>query len=388
MAASNPQFSKALADARRRVWVLVDGRSGDDAQILRIAAALGWPSREVSAKRSVWETVKGRAADAFGTWPPTPSMLPADAPPWPDLLLASGGRNVSFARRIKVASGGKTRIVFLGAPIARLDDFDLIVTTAQWRLPARPNVVHNLLPLNWPTAEALAEAGARWRPKLENLPRPWLGVSVGGTSSSYALTVADAHRLAQMIVAQCQSTGGAALVTTSRRTPTAAADALAAGLTTPHTLYRWRPGDDENPYLGFLALADRFLVTNETASMISDALHAGKPVDLFSLTQRPVSRFLTHPRIVGRDGPDATQYAGAGRGDRFRRWLIDRGFWTPARNMPRLQRMLGAAGLLGDRDGRKGGPLAAAPVEDLARTIAAIHALFPRADESDALDSN
>lgn len=367
----------------RLVWVLVDGRTGDDAQILRIAAALGWPQRNVMAKRSVWQTAKGRLQDAFGAFPPAPDMLPPGTPPWPDLLLASGGRNVSFARRIKRASGGKTRIVFLGAPYARLDDFDLIVTTAQWRLPARPNVVHNLLPLNWPTAEALAEAGARWRPKLDHLPRPWLGVSVGGTSSSYALTIEDAKRLAATINAHCQASSGAALVTTSRRTPDAAADVLAANLTAEHAFYRWRATDDQNPYLGFLALADRFLTTNETASMISDALHAGKPVDLFDLTRRPVSRFLTHPRIVGRDGPDATQYCGDGTGDRFRRWLINRGFWTPARNMPRLQRLLGEAGLLGDRDG----PSAAAPVDDLERTKTAIHALFPPAESGAAVES-
>ncbi|MEQ9124688.1 MAG: ELM1/GtrOC1 family putative glycosyltransferase, partial [Alphaproteobacteria bacterium] len=105
-------------DAARLTWVLVDGRSGDDAQIVRIAEALGWPYRKVWAKRSVAETVMGRVQDAFGAFPPPAAWLPEGGPPagpWPDLVLAAGGRNVSFARRIKRASGGRTRIVFLGA---------------------------------------------------------------------------------------------------------------------------------------------------------------------------------------------------------------------------------------------------------------------------------
>jgi len=103
----------------RRVWVLVDGRSGDDAQIRRIAAALGWPTREVPAKRSIWETAKGRAADAFGTWPPAAGMAPADAPPWPDLLLASGAGTFGSAARTKAPPAGQRGLGFWGAPNPR-----------------------------------------------------------------------------------------------------------------------------------------------------------------------------------------------------------------------------------------------------------------------------
>ena len=42
-------------------------------------------------------------------------------------------------------------------------------------------------------------------------------------------------------------------------------------------------GQGENPYLGFLALADAFVVTEDSVSMISEAASTGKPVYVAAL---------------------------------------------------------------------------------------------------------
>jgi hypothetical protein len=38
----------------------------------------------------------------------------------------------------------------------------------------------------------------------------------------------------------------------------------------------------ENPYVGALALADRFVVTGDSVSMVSEALATDKPVEVFA----------------------------------------------------------------------------------------------------------
>ena len=48
----------------------------------------------------------------------------------------------------------------------------------------------------------------------------------------------------------------------------------------------------DNPYLAILALADRLIVSSDSVSMISEALAAGPPVEVFDLAVRRHQPFL------------------------------------------------------------------------------------------------
>jgi mitochondrial fission protein ELM1 len=74
----------------------------------------------------------------------------------------------------------------------------------------------------------------------------------------------------------CRSTGGALLVTPSRRTPPDALRALCAALgDTPAAVW---DGASENPYMGILACADAFVVTADSVNMVTEACYTGRPV--------------------------------------------------------------------------------------------------------------
>ena len=78
------------------------------------------------------------------------------------------------------------------------------------------------------------------------------------------------------------SGGGSLLLTDSPRTPRSVGDALAKQLSVPHRYHRW--GDNaDNPYLGFLGLADAFVVTGESMSMLAEAAAMGKPLYIFDV---------------------------------------------------------------------------------------------------------
>src|SRR5262249_54746602 len=139
------------------------------------------------------------------------------------------------------------RLVYVGTPWTTLEAFDLVVTTPQYRLPSRANVLHNALPLHGIDSAKLAAAAAMWQPRLVHLPRPWTALLVGGYSGPYTFSPAAAARLGRQASEVASAAGGALLVTTSSRTSSPAADALAAAITVPSYFFRWSQAPDVNP---------------------------------------------------------------------------------------------------------------------------------------------
>lgn len=278
-------MNRAPAEARPpRTWLLLGHKPGDNGQVLALAEALGWPCE---TKRMVYRPTELLTNRLLGV-----TLLGIDrrrssplVPPWPQLVVSAGRRNEPVARWIQAEAGGRERLklVHVGRPWAPLKLFDLIVTTPQYALPERPNILKNEAPMHRVSAERLAAAASAWEPRLAHLPRPWLAVMLGGHVGPYSFDAAGATLLAQQADAMAAASGGSLLVSTSARTPAAAVDAFAAAVRRPCRLYRWRRDDPDNPYFAFLALAERIIVTSDSMSMLIEAVATGKPVLIFDL---------------------------------------------------------------------------------------------------------
>jgi len=265
-----------------RVWCLLGRKAGDNTQVLALAGALGWPFEEKRIFARAWEllphlllgpTLTGidrRASDPLG-------------PPWPDLVISAGRRNEPVARWIRDRAGGGVRLVHVGRPWAPPACYDLIVSTPQYFLEPAPNVLVNPLPMHRFTREGVDAAAARAAPGLAHLPRPFTTVLIGGDSGPVVFTRDKARRLAEGVNRLVAATGGAALVTGSPRTPRAVAQAFRDALGVPAQCYWWHEREDgaENPYAAFLGLAERFVVTGESMSMLAEAASLGRPLYIF-----------------------------------------------------------------------------------------------------------
>lgn len=263
------------------VWCLLGAKAGDNTQVLALAEDLGYGYEEKHIRARSWELLVhlGVGPTLAGIDRGASSEL---LPPWPDLVISAGRRNEAVARWIRRQSGDRTLLVHMGRPWAGLDNWDLLVTTPQYFLPRRDNILHNSLPLHRLSRAQLQADGERLRPQLAGLPRPWIAVLVGGDSGRFVLTTAKGERLGGLANQLAASCGGSLLVTDSPRTPVAAADALQAQLTVPNYCYRWGRGGS-NPYRGLLALADAFVVTGESMSMLGEASAMGRPLFIFDV---------------------------------------------------------------------------------------------------------
>jgi hypothetical protein len=360
------------------VWVLLGKGTGGNGQLTSLAEALGWP---YETKHLVYNRLSHcpnllLGASAIGIDRRRSAPL---GPPWPDLVIAGSRRSAPVARWIKQRSGGATRLVHLMHAQAPLEHFDLIITTPQYRLPPRSNVLHNTAPLNHIDPRRVTAAVAQWAGRFAHLPRPYTALLVGGDSSSYVLDPRTADRLGRETSARVRAAGGAVLLTTSARTSAAATDALLAAIDCPAYAYRWRAHDPENPYYAFLALADRFIVTLDSASLLAEACATSKPVEIFAWpvradARRGVKGLLRHWGEARDRQADAPEH-GLGVAAKLYDRLVHLGLIKPARDFDAYHRALRSRGLVSYMGESVDLP-ARRPLDDMERAVERIRHLL------------
>jgi hypothetical protein len=350
------ETAKAASPAAPRLWLLQGKLTGDNAQVL----ALGQSLQQTGGFSAETRPVDADLRQAAKRQPDIPPDLAAMTrsgltAPWPEIVIACGSTPCIVAQWIKRMSGGRTIHVQLGRLAARPEQIDLILETAQYGIAPTANMITLTLPIVRPDPAQQAEAIAAWAPKLEALPRPWLGVLVGGPSSPITFDAADGSRLLRRMIALRRLFGGALLIAYGPRTPNAVREILELGLKgeDAHRIFGWPP-QEPNPYPALLGLADRFLVTCDSASMIADACVTGKPVEVFMLEMphylsRLSSRGLglsidVRRRRRQREGlaPDAL--------DRLRDALVTRRWMTPYRDMRDFLHILEKKRVIGTLD--------------------------------------
>jgi mitochondrial fission protein ELM1 len=259
-------------------WVLTEGHAGMQHQCIGLAEALGLAhSIKHIRPRAPWKYLPPN-------WWPRPLAMAAHetplAPPWPDVLISCGRRSVAAARAIRRAAKGKTIAIHIQDPHVPPGDFDLLVVPEHDALRGEQVVVVRGA-LHHVTPGKLADAAPHFAPLVAALPHPLIAVLVGGSNRRQSFTAAIATGLAAMLAEAARQSGGAIALTPSRRTDAAITAALRDGLA--HTAaYIWN-GQGENPYFGFLALADMIVVTSDSVSMMSEACSTGKPVYIYEV---------------------------------------------------------------------------------------------------------
>jgi hypothetical protein len=260
-------------------WIVTDGKPGMENQCLGLARALGFdPVIKRVRLRAPWKQLSPylKLGSRFAAGPGGDPI----APPWPDLLIASGRSSIAPSLAARKLSGGRTFTVQIQDPQIPARWFDLVVVPRHDRLRGE-NVVATRGALHHVTPEALAAAAARLGPGLAHLPHPRVAVLVGGDNGVYRLTEALAAELADRLAALARGHGVGLMVTPSRRTG-AANEAILRQRLAGLPAVVW-DGAGENPYLGFLGLADHVVVTCDSVSMVSEAASTGKPVHVVDL---------------------------------------------------------------------------------------------------------
>ncbi|XP_010452536.1 PREDICTED: mitochondrial fission protein ELM1-like isoform X1 [Camelina sativa] len=216
----------------------------------------------------------------------------------PLLVVACGSDTISVASSIRRLATENVFVVQVQHPRSRLERFDLVITPRHdyysltpegkrqipfflrpWVTPHEPpgrNVFLTTGALHNVDASTLRKATLEWKDEFASLSKPLVVVNIGGPTRNCLYAVELSKKLCGMLQSILWSCGSLR-ISFSRRTPKKVADIITGELSSNSKVYIW-DGKDPNPHLGHLALADTFIITADSISMLSEACSTGKPV--------------------------------------------------------------------------------------------------------------
>ncbi len=272
------QLRRPLAGARG--WLITPDLTGMDVQTQGVADALGleYEMKHVYPK-GIW-----KIASPWG--PVAPSERFGEpgsqfSPPWPDIVISLGRASVPYMRALRRRAGVATFTVVLQDPKTGLGTADVIWVPEHDRLRGA-NVFTTLTSPHSFTERRLAELRRAMPPAIAALPRPRVGVILGGKNAVYKFRDEDDERLARSL-SSLGALGVSFLITPSRRTHERlrrVVDEATRGF--PRIFWG---GEGPNPYGDFLAHGDLFVVTADSVNMVGEACATGRPVLVFSLSR-------------------------------------------------------------------------------------------------------
>ena len=271
------------------VWVVTDGKAGMENQCLGLAEALilamGGRVKTV-VKRIKLRFPWRHLVPYFLKWLSLSFSNKGDsiAAPWPDVLISCGRQSLAASIYVHEASRSDgwlgTLTVHIQTPACPLNLFDLLIVPEHDNVSGE-NVFTTKGSLHRINHKVLMTESVKWARQVAHLPRPLVTVLVGGSNAVYKVTPEICAKLGRDLSELAQKQGIGLLVTTSRRTGAANEAALREGLKDAPA-FIW-DGQGDNPYFGFLGLADAIIVTGDSVNMVTEACSTGKAVYVVDL---------------------------------------------------------------------------------------------------------
>lgn len=289
---------------KRTIWIISEGSPGHVSQSTGLAAALAEKMPVETRQFETHPKINGLVRHFIRIFWMGKSGRPL--PNWvlygllglerakenespPDLIISSGGRSVFAARTLAVKWG--VPFVFLGERKPYPPEWFHTVFTPSSLETAANDLPMNVIPTKI-TPELVHQAAADWTHKPGG--RLW-GMLIGGKSRSHDFKDADFEQLATGMAELAKREGIRWLVTSSRRTgkDTEAhmKNLLPSEIVADAVWWCLQP---EKKFPAYLGAAEVLWVTQDSVSMVTEAVATNKPVIVIQPAQTnfPITSFM------------------------------------------------------------------------------------------------
>jgi mitochondrial fission protein ELM1 len=224
-------------------WAITDYAAGNQRQALALAERLGMPVRHlVLAPRAPWSWLAPRMTLGGRLTLPR-SQRAIFTPPWPRVAIGCGRGAALFTRMLRELAEGHCHTVQVLDPRIDPAHWDTVIAPRHDQLIG-PNVLQPLGSLN-PIDDEWLQDGREASPTLIELPRPRVGVLIGGPRTGIRMDADYTQQLLKRLLDSHRRDGGSIMALASRRTPV---DRYHTPRTTRHPRFRLvRPGRRQQP---------------------------------------------------------------------------------------------------------------------------------------------
>lgn len=267
-------------------WALTEGAAGMISQVRGLAQAIGLPFElKTIEMRFPWKKLWPGIIPIHNGMFPNQDWRQSDVPP--RLVISCGRQGMMGALLLKKELGDRVYTVHLQDPKINSRRFDLVVAPEHDGAKGK-NVLCTKGALH-PVTPAVLEAAATSTAAagLSGLRPGFVAVLLGGPNKCYDFSVESLTKLVRQLQEMVQAHDVDLVVLPSRRTPEDVRQLFLMAFGDRHCVWM---GKTENPYMAALALCSQTVVTGDSVSMISEAASTEKPVHVFHLPERRVSK--------------------------------------------------------------------------------------------------
>lgn len=287
---------------RLHIWLLSDGRPGHYNQSRGVVTALEllqpvnveWLdiSMRFGFFRSSLKFLLNHSRQPFSAFfLKACYRLPKFPDKQPDLIISAGGKTSFLNAALARHYGCKN--IFVGS-LRGLSDLNFSAVLTIEPIPgAQRNIVVELAPTTI-TPETVLKSGVVFRQSAELTDEPLWSMIVGGSGAGYRYERSDWEQLAEAMGALAERYQIRWLLTTSRRTGGDAEKIMKE--TIPEEFLAdsvWYASEPRKVMQAYLGAAELVFCTEDSMSMITEAIASGKPVvSLAPKTFAPDSRYI------------------------------------------------------------------------------------------------
>jgi len=284
----------------KRVLLLNDGKPGHFNQLLGVLKGLeSWQSHvsriefRSRFRRNFIFFMAYFKKGGMGLlrWALTPKSV-SELPVWsPSLVLACGSTTASVAFILKKYYGCKS-VVIMRSGFRNVEKFfDLAVLPVHDRPPQRGNVVSLQGIPTTITESSIQESALNLQNQLNLGSVRKVGFLVGGPSSRVKMPKSLFAKLISELAKFCGREQHQLLIVTSRRTPPEIENVFDKKISDFQDMRLLLAKNyPHNPIPGVLGLSDIVLVTEDSFSMLMEAVHSGRPVIALRLPKKGFRR--------------------------------------------------------------------------------------------------